>query len=348
MPTSIITKHSTTSGNTPSASELAVGELAINLADGKLFTKNALAEVIAIIGQGSEFLPEEYGAVGNGTTDDTTALQACFTAAIAAKGKVKLSAKTYKYSALIASVTEGIEVEGAGNRSILLKADSYTGAAFEINNTFGQIAHFYPNSAGDQSQVADLTKIKSPSFKSFSIVGQSRIYAGGGFELKDRNDMLTIQDVNCFNLKGSAFKFTGTFGNLRESNISRFVVRMCGDENNPAVDLKMPSFSNTQATIATVGTKSRVTLSGTGENFSSLSIGNTKIRVLGSRYDGFTQEWKITSIISDTVVELEYDITTEINPTTGNPWGQNVTNAACVFYRDVDGLVRLLVVMVLI
>jgi len=79
MPTSIITKHSTTSGDTP-------GELALNVADGKLFTKDSSNAVIAVIGQGAEFLPEQYGAVGDGTTDDTAALQACFAAAIAVKG----------------------------------------------------------------------------------------------------------------------------------------------------------------------------------------------------------------------------------------------------------------------
>ena len=336
MPTSIITKHSTTSGDTPSASELAVGELAVNLADGKLFTKDGSNEVIAVIGQGAEFLPEQYGAVGDGTTDDTTALQACFTAAIAAKGKVKLAAKTYKYAGLLATVTEGIDVEGSGERTILLKADSYTGAAFEVNNTFGQIAHFYPNSAGDQSQVADTTKMKSPSFSKFSIVGFSRNYAGFGFDFKDRNDMVSIQNVNCFNLKGSAFRFTGTFGNLRESNIRRFCVRMCGDENYPAVDLKMPSFSNTQATSSTVSGKTRFTLTGTGDNFSGLT-GNRKIRVQGSRLDGGTKEWPVESIISDTVVELPYDITT-VDPETGENYGQAVTNAPTVFYRDVDGL----------
>ena len=336
MPTSIITKHSTTSGDTPAASELAVGELAINLADGKLFTKDGSNEVITVIGQGAEFLPEQYGAVGDGTTDDTTALQACFTAAIAAKGKVKLAAKTYKYAGLLATVTQGIDVEGAGDRTILLKSDAYTGAAFEINNTFGQIAHFYPNSTGDQNLVTDTTKLKSPSFSKFSIVGQSRIYAGFGFDFKDRNDMVSIQDVNCFNLKGSAFRFTGTFGNLRESNIRRFCVRMCGDENNPAIDLTMPSFSNTQATSSTVGGKTRFTLSGTGDNFSGLT-GNRKIRVQGSRLDGGTKEWPVDSIISDTVVELPYDITTT-DPETGENYGQAVTNAPATFYRDVDGL----------
>jgi len=131
--------------------------------------------------------------------------------------------------------------------------------------------------------------------------------------------MVSIQDVNCFNLKGSAFRFTGTFGNLRESNIRRLVVRMCGDENYPAVDLKMPSFSNTQVTSSTVGGKTRFTLSGTGDNFSGLT-GNRKIRVQGSRNDGGTKEWPVESIVSNTVVELPYDITS-IDPETGETYG---------------------------
>lgn len=348
MPTSIITKHSTTSGDTPAASELAVGELAVNVADGKLFTKDGANEIITVIGQNAEFLPEQYGAVGDGTTDDTTALQACFTAAIAAKGKVKLAAKTYKYAGLIASVTQGIDVEGSGERTILLKADSYTGAAFELNNTFGQIGHFYPNGAGDQSLVTDTTKMKSPSFSKFSIVGQSRIYAGFGFDFKDRNDMVSIQDVNCFNLKGSAFRFTGTFGNLRESNIRRLCVRMCGDENNPAVDLKMPSFSNTgvEGELDETTNLTRWRITGTGDDFSGMASQRKRIRVQGSRLDGGTQEWEIGSIISDTVVELTVNIES-INPETGENYGQiprdsqpepQPISVPATFYRDVDGL----------
>ena len=102
----------------------------------------------------------------------------------------------------------------------------------------------------------------------------------------------------------------------------------------------MPSFSNTQVTSSTVTTngvaKTRFTLSGTGDNFSGLT-GNRKIRVQGSRLDGGTKEWPIESIVSDTVVELPYDITT-IDPETGENYGQAVTNAPTTFYRDVDGL----------
>jgi hypothetical protein len=278
----------------------------------------------------------DFGAVGNGVTDDTAALQAAFSYGNTTRTKIVMEGKTYLYSGLLATITNSVEIEGAGDGTILLKDDSYTGPAFVIDNTFGQIPEFYPSNAGDQNLVANLTRVKSPSFSKFSIVGKSRTSAGFGFDLKDRNDMVSIQDVNCFNLKGSAFRFTGTFGNLRESNIRRLCVRMCGDENNPAVDLKMPSFSNTQATSSTVGGKTRFTLSGTGDNFSGLT-GNRKIRVQGSRLDGGTKEWPVNSVISDTVVELPYDITAT-DPETGEPYGQAVTNAPTTFYRDVDGL----------
>lgn len=278
----------------------------------------------------------DFGAVGNGVTDDTAALQAAFSYGNTTRTKIVMEGKTYRYSGLLATITNSVHIEGAGNGTILLKDKDYTGAAFVIDNTFGQIPEFYPNSAGDQDLVANLARVKSPSFSKFSIIGEDRKKAGFGFEVKDRNDMLSIQDVNCFNLKGSAFRFTGTFGNLRESNIRRLVVRMCGDENYPAVDLKMPSFSNTQVTSSTVGGKTRFTLSGTGDNFSGLT-GNRKIRVQGSRNDGGTKEWPVESIVSNIVVELPYDITS-IDPETGETYGQAVTNAPTTFYRDVDGL----------
>jgi len=282
----------------------------------------------------------DFGAVGNGVTDDTAALQAAFAYGNATRTKIVMEGKTYLYSGLLATITDSVHIDGCGDGTILLKDDSYTGATFILENTFGQIAEFYPNSAGDQNLVADLTRVKSPSFSNFSIIGKSRAFAGFGFDLKDRNDMISIQNVNIFNLKGSAFRFSGTFGNLRESNIRRFCVRMCGDENNPAIDLKMPSFSNTQATSSTVTTdgvaRTRFTLSGTGDNFSGLEL-NPKIRVQGTRLDDGTKEWPIESIISDTVVELAYDITT-VDPETGENYGKAVTNAPSVFYRDVDGL----------
>lgn len=47
------------------------------------------------------FSPLAYGAIGNGTTDDTTALQACAAAVIAAKGVMDLGTYTFKTSSPI-------------------------------------------------------------------------------------------------------------------------------------------------------------------------------------------------------------------------------------------------------
>jgi hypothetical protein len=63
-------------------------------------------------------LPEKYGAVGDGTTDDTTALQAALDAAVAARGRVVLGPKTYKITAaLTIPETWGWSIQGAGRVS---------------------------------------------------------------------------------------------------------------------------------------------------------------------------------------------------------------------------------------
>lgn len=59
------------------------------------------------------FFPETYGAVGDGTTDDTTALQDCIDAAVATAGTVKLSPVTYKITTAL-SVTGSVAIEGSG------------------------------------------------------------------------------------------------------------------------------------------------------------------------------------------------------------------------------------------
>ena len=49
MPTNLITKHSTGVGTVPSSIELEVGELAVNVTDKKLYTKNSAEQVVLIV-----------------------------------------------------------------------------------------------------------------------------------------------------------------------------------------------------------------------------------------------------------------------------------------------------------
>ena len=48
MSNTVIVKKNSSSGNVPSASDLSVGELAVNTADGKLFTKHTDGSVKTI------------------------------------------------------------------------------------------------------------------------------------------------------------------------------------------------------------------------------------------------------------------------------------------------------------
>lgn len=292
---------------------------------------------------------ERFGAVGDGVTDDTAALQAAFTHGLNTGDKILLSGKTYLFSGLLATVNKALAVEGQGSSSILLKADSYTGSTFKVSATFGILGQFYPNSAQDNttgySGGLNLDSVRSPSFEAFSIIGKTRGAAGHGFEFNERNDMVTITDVNIFNLKGSAIRFTGEQGNIRESTFTRLNVRMCGDTNTPAVDIKMPYYKTTGVVGSTVGGKTRWTLVGSGDNFSNIVASNGKIRVQGSRLDGGTKEWPIESIISDTVVEMPYSILDNDPDNPGFAYGQipedgggSAISVPATFYKDVDGI----------
>lgn len=59
MPTTIVIKNSSTSGSVPTAGQLTQGELAVNVTNRKIFTKNASGTVVEIGG----------GARGTGSDD---------------------------------------------------------------------------------------------------------------------------------------------------------------------------------------------------------------------------------------------------------------------------------------
>jgi hypothetical protein len=48
MPTNLITKHSTAANTLPTTGNLATGELAVNVTDKTLFTKNNSNEIIKL------------------------------------------------------------------------------------------------------------------------------------------------------------------------------------------------------------------------------------------------------------------------------------------------------------
>ena len=81
MPTKLITKHSSVAGNAPAVGELDLAELAVNVADKELYTKNSADEVIKLTNRPQLVSVKDYGAKCDGVTDDTTAIQACLNGA---------------------------------------------------------------------------------------------------------------------------------------------------------------------------------------------------------------------------------------------------------------------------
>lgn len=82
MPNTILHKRSTTTGVTPAANTLTPGELAINTADGKVFTKKNDGTVISLVTSehthsGSDITSGTVpvARLGSGTPDTTTFLR---------------------------------------------------------------------------------------------------------------------------------------------------------------------------------------------------------------------------------------------------------------------------------
>lgn len=277
---------------------------------------------------GSILMPKMFGAQGDFDytaqtgTDDTVALQRMFVRANAEKLNVQLGTGDFLYSDLLATADTGYDVSGLGWNTALVKSDGYTGAAFELEETFGPLSQYYSNHAGRDTHVADHDAGTGGNvWANFCIVGQSRNAVGHGIEFKNRNDLIRFNDVKIFNLRGSAIRFTGEKGNLREGTFTRLVVRMCGSEENPAVDLRMPTFTRTSC----IATGASVTLTGEGNEFTELSGGPQKMLIQGARSDGGILEVLISEVTGATTATLSAPVQVD------------VTDAPCTFYADVDG-----------
>ena len=78
MPTKLITKYSTTAGNTPAISELELAELAVNVTDKELYSKNSADEIIKLTNRPNFVSVADYGAKGVSSVSDHLAIQSCF------------------------------------------------------------------------------------------------------------------------------------------------------------------------------------------------------------------------------------------------------------------------------
>ncbi len=111
--------------------------------------------------------PEDFGAVRDGSTDDTAALQACITSLASLHGVMVLSAGTYRITAPL-TVTSQVSIWGMGNTISTIATNQTTGHIIDITGTD-------PNCGGNS--------IFWCSFRDFIITRDEQATSGNGFNL---------------------------------------------------------------------------------------------------------------------------------------------------------------------
>ncbi len=92
-----------------------LGPVTLAAGAGVTVTPSGNTLTVASISAATVFYPESYGAVGNGSTDDSTAINAAIAACVAAgRGVVLFGAKTYKHNSTITVGGGGVTLQGYG------------------------------------------------------------------------------------------------------------------------------------------------------------------------------------------------------------------------------------------
>jgi hypothetical protein len=117
--------------------------------------------------EASVFNVKEFLAVGDGTTDDTTAIQAAITAASAVGGTVLFPAGAYKITSTL-TISSPVTIQGAGMHQYLFS---------DITNTNGTILHWYGAAGGTMIRICPSVgaslAIAGPGIKDIALNGRA-------------------------------------------------------------------------------------------------------------------------------------------------------------------------------
>jgi hypothetical protein len=155
-----------------------------------------------------------YGALGNGTTDDTSAIQAALTAANAAGGGIVFfPAGSYRTTAVL-TVPDKVSLLGSGSLASYLLLDS--GAADTIQKTSGT-SPWYVSGLGFEFNVANTagTCIKQTVASQLVVLGCSFGLLSNNFQFKGIDLSAGILSV-----VGCNFVLNGTAANCRAVSLS--------------------------------------------------------------------------------------------------------------------------------
>jgi len=263
MPTSLITKSNAVAGTVPSTGDLAVGELAVNLADRKLFTKDGTNAIVEIVGSSDANL-KDYGAVGDGVTDDSTAVIAALNS-----GKDLFVPKGVYYIPNWTVVTKSTDFKmyGTGTFKGLNKTDTFIKplASIEVTGvSFEEFAFIYKN-----------VRTESGTVDKFYLNNVTVKNCGGGISLERPVNTFTVTDCDFNTLTAdkplrvgyNTYEFQNNWKNFTiTGNTFRNISTVSGTDCNVMLiyGKQVAITGNTFDTIGAAGTFE--TFSGDGSN----------------------------------------------------------------------------------
>jgi len=138
-----------------------------------------------------------YGAVGDDSTDDTSAIQSAITAANVAGGTVFFPAGTYKTTSALTLSVSGVNLEGVGTKSII-KLYSATGNTVEITggNCFVRDLQFNSGTTKTADSVIELSGVNLVTLQSLTMYGAFNgvLMTGAG---GTGNKVIDVNILNC-------------------------------------------------------------------------------------------------------------------------------------------------------
>ena len=184
MPTNLITKNNAVAGTVPSTSDLSVGELAVNLVDRKLFTKDGTNAVVEIVSSSNANL-KNFGAVGDGVTDDSAAVIAALNSG---KDLFVPEGTYYIPNWTVFSKTTAFVMYGTGTFKGLNKTDTFIKplASIEVRDvSFEEFGFVFKNEKTDPVTV-DKVYLNNVTVKN----------CGGGISLEAAVNTFTVTDCD--------------------------------------------------------------------------------------------------------------------------------------------------------